>query len=450
MRQQLIDEYHALLDSDETLGPQLFARLRDAMAARRLVYGRRHIGVALRPHLMTRAEYDTLVRASEILAGAFERVAEALVSDPRRMTEVGLTEREQRLALVSPGFKTSAVTTRLDAFTGAGRVRVVEYNAENPSSLTDQPGLNEVLFELRALQVTAERYRLRQFNPAARMLDALLETYREWGGRAAAPHVAIVDWADLPTEGEFFLLRNYFAGRGVPTIICSPDELEYDGARLRRGEFTIDLVYKRVVIHELLARADDAHPLLRAYTDGRVCLVNPFRCKIAHKKAAFELLTDEEHAAWFTPEERETIARTVPWTRRVRERKTLHEGREVDLIEYVRRGREQFILKPNDDYGGHGVCLGPRADEREWDEAIARALAGDYVVQEAVEISSEEFPIFNEREWAVQPMYVDTNPFLFRGRVEGVMVRLSTSPVINVTSGGGETGFFVIEGAADV
>ena len=45
-------------------------------------------------------------------------------------------------------------------------------------------------------------------------------------------------------------------------------------------------------------------------------------------------------------------------------------------------------------------------------------------------------------------MYVDTNPFLFRGRVEGAMVRLSDSPVVNVTSGGGETGFFVIEGEA--
>ena len=43
-------------------------------------------------------------------------------------------------------------------------------------------------------------------------------------------------------------------------------------------------------------------------------------------------------------------------------------------------------------------------------------------------------------------MFVDTNPFLFRGKVCGAMVRLSRSPVVNVTAGGGETGFFVIEG----
>jgi len=42
-------------------------------------------------------------------------------------------------------------------------------------------------------------------------------------------------------------------------------------------------------------------------------------------------------------------------------------------------------------------------------------------------------------------MFVDTNPFLFRGKVCGAMVRLSASPIVNVTSGGGETGFFVLQ-----
>jgi hypothetical protein len=42
-------------------------------------------------------------------------------------------------------------------------------------------------------------------------------------------------------------------------------------------------------------------------------------------------------------------------------------------------------------------------------------------------------------------MFVDTNPFIFRGKVDGAMVRLSDSPIVNVTSGGGMTGFFVIE-----
>jgi hypothetical protein len=447
MRESAIAEYHELLRADERLDAGLFTRLKDAMGARGLVYGEREIGVSLRPHLLTRAQYDGLLHDSEVLAGAFERIAEALVSDEGLLARVGLTDMERRLALVHPGFSTSAVTTRLDAFIHGDELKFVEYNAENPSSLTDQAGLNEVLFEVPAMHRFAEQYRLRQFNPAAKLLDALVETYREWGGLSETPNVAIIDWAGLPTASEFALLRNYFVGRGVPTIICSPDELEYKGGRLRRGDFRVDLVYKRIIIHELLARHDETHPLVRAYTNRDVCLVNPFRCKIAHKKAAFELLTDEPGSSWLTPLEREVVRRTVPWTRRVEEKRTKHAGRDVDLLEYVRGRREEFILKPNDDYGGHGVTLGRDVSETEWEAALASALAADCVVQEVVELRTEEFPVFDREQWGLQPMYVDTNPFLFRGRVEGAMVRLSNSPIVNVTSGGGETGFFVIEGS---
>jgi hypothetical protein len=449
MREQAIAEYHELLAADEGLTAELFARLRQGMRARRLLYGGRELGVALRPHLLARAQYERLARVSEVLAGAFEKLLGVMLEEPRLLARVGLTESEARLTLVGPGYRCPAVTTRLDAFVSGDRVKFVEYNAENPSSLTDQAGLNEVLFEVPAMRTLAERYRLRQFDPAAALLTALLDTWREWGGRSA-PNVAIVDWDGLPTADEFVLLRNYFVGRGVPTVICSPDELEYAGRVLRRGDFRIDLVYKRVIIHELAARCGEGHPLLRAYAERAVCLVNNFRCKPIHKKAAFALLTDDDNARWFGPEEREVIAECVPWTRRVEECRTTHEGREVDLVEHVRRRRASFVLKPNDDYGGRGLVFGARSTEAEWDAAIACALAEDYVVQEALELHTEEFPVFGDGEWSLQPMYVDTNPFLFRGRVEGAMVRLSASPVVNVTSGGGETGFFVLEGRAGV
>jgi hypothetical protein len=444
MREEAIAEYHRLLFSDETLNAELFARLQERMMANLLSYGGRMLGVALRPHFLTRAQYDRLAHASETVVAAFDKVAAAMLAEPSLLDRVGLLEMERRMALVNPGFACPAVTTRLDAFVFGDEVKFVEYNAENPSSLTDQAGLNDVLFEVRALQALAERYRLRQFDPAQALLRALLETYREWGGRDV-PHVAILDWMDLPTANEFILMRNYFVARGIPTIICTPDELEYSGGRLRRKDFRIDLVYKRIIIHEYLARYDETHPLARAYINGDVCLVNPFRCKMLHKKACLELLTDDAHAGWFTSEEREVIRNCVPWTRRVAERSTTYRGRSIDLIEHIRKHRDGFIIKPNDDYGGHDIFLGHRSTEAEWDAAISVALGGDFIVQEIIELHTEEFPIFTEDKWSIQPMFVDTNPFIFRGRVEGALVRLSDSPVVNVTSGGGETGFFVLE-----
>ncbi len=324
-------------------------------------------------------------------------------------------------------------------------MKFVECNAENPSSLPDQFGLNQILFEVPALQQLCARYRLRQFDPVAAMLRSLLDTYREWCGHSSIPQVAIVDWSDLPTEHEFHLLRNHFVGCGVPTIICTPDDLEYSNAQLRVGNFRVDLIYKRVIIHEFLARYDESHPLIQAYLNKSVCLVNSFRCKLAHKKAIFELLTDETNENWFSSAERSVIRRSVPWTRRVKERMTKYNGQEIDLLGYLRNNCQSFILKPNDDYGGHGVLLGNRATASEWDDMLTLALDGDYVAQELLNLRTEEFPVFTEQGWGLQPMYVDTNPFLFRGKVHGAMVRLSASPIVNVSSGGGETGFFVID-----
>jgi len=445
LRERAIAEYHQLLAADADLsGGTVFEKLRIAMQRAGLVYGERPIGVALRPHLLEQAQFELLTKRAELVASALEKVAATAVRCPSLMEELGLTDMERKLALVDPGFSGAAITSRIDGFVYGEEIKFVEYNAENPSSLSDQEGLNRLLFKLPEMSTFAERYHLRQFSPVEKLLEALIATYREWGG-VDIPNVAILDWKDLPTANEFVLLRDYFLSQGVRAIICSPENLSYENGRLRCDDFAIDLVYKRIIIHELLARYDETHPLVRAYVNRDVCLVNPFRCKIMHKKASFELLTDETHQSWFTPEEQRAIRLSIPWTRRLRHRDTSYRGQNVKLVEFVRRNRNRFVIKPNDDYGGRGVYLGSRLNESEWEKAIATAVTEDYVVQEAIDLRTEMFPIFSQNAWELQPMFVDTNPFLFRGKVCGAMVRLSSSPVVNVTSGGGETGFFVLE-----
>ena len=444
LREQAIAEYHQLLHADAGLSRVIFEKLRAAMRRDLLVYGDRPIGVALRPHLLEQKQFLQLSKKTELVAAALEKVAAAAVQSSTIMDELGLTEAERELALVDPGFSGASITSRMDGFVHGEEIKFVEYNAENPSSLSDQEGLNRVLFELPEMSTFAARYRLRQFSPMQKLLETLLETYKEWGG-VGPPNIAIIDWNNLPTANEFVLLRNHFVSHGVRTVICSPADLTYEKGKLRCGDFPIDLAYKRVIIHELLANPAQAEPIVRAYRDRAVCLVNPFRCKIVHKKASFELLTDEAHQGWFGADELDAIRRCVPWTRRLSDRLTTRQGRKVELLKFVRQERDRLVLKPNDDYGGHGLYLGARLSEGEWDEAIMTALRGDFVVQEAVDLYPEEFPVFSENAWSLQPMFVDTNPFLFRGEVCGAMVRLSHSPVVNVTSGGGEAGFFVLE-----
>src|SRR5262249_6065583 len=143
-------------------------------------------------------------------------------------------------------------------------------------------------------------------------------------------------------------------------------------------------------------RREECSALLTAYERRTVCVANSLRCKIPHKKAFFAVLTDERRSSLFTERQREVIRRHVPWTAVVREGRVWRDGEEIDLVPYLRHHRDRLVIKPNDEYGGTGVTLGWEVDEREWDHAIAHALAErarGWVAQERIAIRRESFPV---------------------------------------------------------
>ena len=77
-----------------------------------------------------------------------------------------------------------------------------------------------------------------------------------------------------------------------------------------------------------------------------------------------------------------------------RRRHCSYVGEEIDLVEWTRANSHKLVLKPNDDYGGHGIYIGWNSTAAEWNDAIEAALAnGDYLVQERVKTAKEVFPM---------------------------------------------------------
>jgi hypothetical protein len=211
----------------------------------------------------------------------------------------------------------------------------------------------------------------------------------------------------------------------------------------------VDIVYKRLLVNELLEKATEVKPLLDAARAKACVYVNPFGCKPIHKKAIFAILTDDKHQHLFSDSERAAIAATVPWTRVVKEGKTTHLGQAIDLVPFMRdpSHRAELVLKPNDEYGGKGVFLGFESSEAEWDAAISASLKSPYVVQRKVELGRQSFPALGPG-LPSRELVVDLDPYLFFGEVEGFLTRLSGSSLANVTSGGGQVPAFVVEGKA--
>ena len=218
-----------------------------------------------------------------------------------------------------------------------------------------------------------ERFEATYFRLSGALLEALLASYREWGGTAQPPTVLIVDYRGVPTWSEFEILQERFEARGVPTVVADPRELAYERGTLVAGGRPIDLVYRRVLINDILAHPDDCAPLVRGIRRSRASAW-PTRsaARFPHKKAFFAVLTDERHQHLFTAEERALLRSHVPWTRLVAPGRTTIDGQAVDLLEHLRTHREHFVIKPNDEYGGAGVMLGWESDEATWGAGARR------------------------------------------------------------------------------
>lgn len=422
----------------------LFAELTEIQRNLGLVYGDRPTCPFLRPHLMSQRLYHSISKAAENIADAASLLADAAVENDEILSKLELTELEEKLARVNPGYDKLCVTSRLDTFIGKDSFKFLEYNAETPAGVGDQMQLEIVLERIPEIKTFLAENKHWRPKPHQKLLQALFSVYRERGGKKGKPNIAIVDWEGVSTESEFEILKDYFESMGFPTLIVDPHELEYDGNKLHTGSFEIEIFYKRVIIHEFLEKFGESHPLIEAYADGNVCMANSFRVKLAHKKACFAILTDEKYHDLFTARQIETIKQHIPWTRKVEEGKTKFEDQEVDLLEFLRKYRERFILKPNDDYGGKGISLGWETSESVWESALDEALKDSFVVQERADITKEPFPVYAETA-ELRELLVDFDPFLFLNKVEGGLVRLSSSSLVNVTQGGGQSALIILE-----
>ncbi|OLC54101.1 MAG: hypothetical protein AUH85_12590 [Chloroflexi bacterium 13_1_40CM_4_68_4] len=415
--------YHRLLDRG-SLADDSTTALREGQRERRLFFGERPLSISLRPRFLTPARYAAAAAASEAMYRALGTLEKALLRDAELRRELDLEAEEERLALADPGCRDSSPSSRLDGFF-ADRLRYVEYNAESPAGMAYGDNLAEVFDSLPVMREFRKRWRVRAVATRKRQLATMLRCFREWG-RAEKPTIAIADWTGLPTAPEFEMFRDFFESNDVHTMICDPRELEYArGALWLRGA-RVTIVYRRVLTSELLMKGRETLALRDAYVDGAVCVVNTFRAKLLHKKMSFALLSDPAYARLYSAEERRAIAGHIPWTRKLTPR----------LADEAIRKRETLVLKPNDEYGGKGVVLGWTAPQSEWERAIASALASSYVIQEAVPVPKETYPMLLDGLTSVD-LSLDLDPYLFGGKVFGALTRLSSAALLNVTAGAG-------------
>jgi hypothetical protein len=441
-----IVEYHRLLEAHPAAAGEQAAGLRQAFARERVTFDGQPMPSFVRPHFVARAAWDALrgqgVRVMETAARVAREVFDGDVG--RLCAFLGTPAAEARWVALDPG-PPDVVLSRLDAFVTPEGPRFIEINSDAPAGFGYSDRMAGLFQELPVFREFARRVPVDYQRSDAALVRAVVG---QWPSSSdpGGPRIAIVDWADVKTLPDQEILREAFAARGFECVLADPRAVGVQGGRLRAEGKVVDLVYRRAVLSELVQREDEVQPFLRAYREGLCPFVNSLRCRLSEDKAFFAVLTDESFAALMSEEERALVSRVLPWTRRVAERRTLKDGREIDLLPFVVENREHLVLKPAHSYGGRSVFLGSETSPEEWEAAARAGLEAPWVVQERVTIPEEPFPVFDDEtgDLSFVPLKVNANPFYVAGEEAGAVTRASRSSVINVSAGGGSVPTFVV------
>lgn len=445
---EAVARYHRLLESDRFRDLGWAEALEEQMRDRNLSGGRGTILPVLRPHFITKRQYENLAKASEALLSAIERVKKIALSSPGLLARMELLPAEKMLASVDPGYPFAAVTSRLDTQIHNGSLHFMQFNVGAPAGAASSDALGELFYNSPIMREFRKKYNVQRVGGVKYLLEALVKAYKLFGDKRF-PRIAILEFRQqFQTKqfGEYLLLAEYFRREGYPTEVVTPEQLEYRGRQLRAGDFTIDLIYRKLTVQEFLMRFDLTHPLVRAYKDGAVCVVNSFRAELAYKKAIFDLLTDDAITSGFPAAERRAIQQHIPWTRMVAATKTSYKDQTIDLPEFIRKNRENLVLKPNDVGTDQQIVAGWTTDDTRWERALRTAMRGSYVVQERVEPKVFPFPLLQFGSLEMHNMSVDVQPHVYLGKVQGCSSWLSDASGSMFSTLAGLAPTFVLEG----
>ena len=314
------------------------------------------------------------------------------------------------------------MTSQLDTNINNGTLRFSSYIPDTPTGVAYGEALSDIFYDAAPVKEFRKRYRLEKLPGTKYLLNAILKAYKEWGGKSKKPNIAILELRQpfqATESGESAILAEFLRRDGCTVEVVSPEQLEYRDGVLRRGEFPIDLIFRRVKVQEFLVRFDLSHPLLRAYRDRAVCVVNSFRSELAQKKAIFDLLTDEEITADFPAAERKAIKEFVPWTRVVQEAKTKYRNRTVDLPDFILHNRNKLVLQPNDDGADQQTFRGSEVDEAGLGESAALRASKSVRGAGSLGAGGGCFPVLQYGHLEMQKMRIDVHPHSYLGKVQG-------------------------------
>ena len=322
-------------------------------------------------------------------------------------------------------------------------LRFVEPNLSGIGGLHMLPTCERIVADvvLPALQERDGRLQLQVGTDIRQLLMQEVLDHLEAVGRPARNVCFVEPKYSGSGPDEQVALAQYFHERfGTKVMHADPSELTLSGDEVLYNGDPVDLAYRDYAVADLIELEHDGvdvDPMRALFRQNRI--ISSIAAEL-DQKSCWEVLTDPQFARFFSSDERQVFRRHILWTRLVSDRSTLlPTGATGPLLDYIREEQESLVLKPNRDYGGHGVQIGHTLSSVDWDAAVKRALADSerWVVQQLASIPVSEFPVIDaEGRVHMEPFYVVMG-FAPSKYGMSILARASQKQVVNVAQRGG-------------
>lgn len=358
-----------------------------------------------------------------------------------------IPEAVEEILLSEPRGGISPRVVRPDTVLHGPRIRTYEINVSWPGGVADADIIADRLYGNTFFKLFEQHLRglgARLFRPPRSLSCALLlEQVLDAAGKEH-PYIGVVmPTPDVPGFGgdELALSRficDFFRRQGHRADVFHPHQITYDHDVRYEGE-TIDVIYRVFEWgHITGTHSGEYGPIIQAYMDGALPLVNSLHSEAVSAKSILELLACPSLRPCYEDLPLDPLLETFPRTI------TLDAG--TDLEEFL-ENPEGWVLKGIKGSSSQSVLLGPATDPGFW-QATVRAAAeqGGVVAQEYVDAPMMLMTLAPGEELVQMPRFVDVDPLYFGGTMGNVFARFSSTGLTSsVYTGGGMLPVVMVE-----
>lgn len=419
-------DYINLIKSNPEAYIEDYRKIQDQVGNSTAIYKGQPVPFLYNPMFFSKEDLENFSDIGEAIIRIGNIVMGEYINNPEFRKKFKYSKDLEELILTDSSYDINYPIGRFDIFyKDKDNFKFCELNTDGSSAMNEDNTLARILLESKACKDFSDFYELEYFELIDSWVEKSLEIYKTWNGKDKIdkPNIAILDFMESATSVEFQLFKESFERSGYRAIIADPVDLEFRDGKLYRGDYRIDMVYRRIVTFEAIERLDEIKDFIAAYKAGAFCSIGSFKSQLIHNKIIFKILHDEDSLNLLTKEDQDFVKNHIPYTRE------FIGGDEV--FNHVVENKDKYIMKPLDLNASRGVYVGRDLSQEEWESRLRDSFNSDYIYQEFVLPYRREFVVIEDDKIEVEDFGSIIGLFMYKERLEGLYTRIGKENIIS-------------------